>query len=220
MCERPYEKCLEYGTQVLSDTELIAVILRSGTKNNNSIELARQIMFLSRTHEGILGLNHVSLKELKSINGIGTVKAIQLLCVAELSKRMSAATAKEKICFNSPNSISDYYMEKLRHLQQETIWLLLLNTKHQLISDICISKGTVNSSVITPRELFIEALKYEAVNIILLHNHPSGDPTPSNNDISFTNRISKSGSILGIFLSDHIIIGDNKFYSFRENGNL
>lgn len=214
--ERPYEKCLCYGAEYLSDEELLAVLLRTGIKGMNSIELARHILQTQSGNDGILNIHHLTLNKLKEIKGIGTVKAIQILCLSELAKRLAKANAKEGLVFNMPSTIADYYMEELRHQKQEHMKLLMLNTKSKLIGEKNVSKGTVNASLISPRELFIAALEREAVSIILLHNHPSGDPTPSSEDILLTKRVKDAGDLIGIELLDHIIIGNNCYISFAE----
>ncbi len=213
--ERPYEKCLEYGESILSDSELLAVILRSGSHGESAVELARRILSLPAS-TGLSGLCHVSIAELTSIRGIGKVKAIQLKCIAELSRRMARERTREGICFHDPHSIADYYMEDYRHEEQEKVLLIMLDTKNRLIAQQVISMGTVNASLISPREIFVAALKHRAVSIILLHNHPSGNPTPSHDDILLTERIARCGEMLGISLLDHIIIGDQKALSLRE----
>lgn len=214
--ERPYEKCLRYGASVLSDTELLAVLLRTGTKGINSLELAHNILHLSSGDDSLLNIHYLTLQKLKKIKGIGTVKAIQILCLSELAKRLAKANAKEGLVFNLPSTIAEYYMEEMRHQKQEHMKLLMLNTKSKLIGESNISKGTVNASLISPRELFIEALENSAVSIILLHNHPSGDPTPSKEDILLTKRVKEAGDLIGITLLDHIIIGNNCYISFSE----
>ena len=214
--DRPYEKCLCYGAKSLSNAELIASILRTGTKGLNSLELARILLDSSCGDDGLLNIHHLTLDKLKSIKGIGTVKAVQILCLSELAKRLAKATAKEGLVFTLPSTIADYYMEEMRHQKQEFMKLLMLNTKSMLIGETDISKGTVNASLISPRELFIEALEKEAVSIILIHNHPSGDPTPSSQDILLTKRVKDAGSLIGIELLDHIIIGNNCYKSFAE----
>lgn len=213
--ERPYEKCMQSGPESLSDIELLAVLLRTGTKGENALELSRRILYDSG-EEGILAIHHFSLPGLLKMKGIGRVKAIQILCLSELAKRLAKASAKKLLKFSSPASIADYYMEDLRHEGQEIVKLLMLNTKAELISETNISRGTVNASLITPRELLVEALKQEAVSIILLHNHPSGDPTPSEDDRMITRRVAQAGALVGIDLLDHIVIGNNTYYSFRE----
>lgn len=217
--ERPYEKCERLGAGSLSDTELLAVFLRSGSHGENVLELSRRVLYHAG-EDGILGIHHFSLERLKQIKGIGRVKAIQIICISELAKRLAKASACEMLQFTSPASIARYYMEDLRHERQEVMKLLMLNSKSRLIGESDISKGTVNASLITPRELFIEALQKNAVSIIILHNHPSGDPTPSREDILVTERIRQAGDLIGIELLDHIVIGNNCYISFSEQGLL
>lgn len=219
--ERPYEKCERFGAGSLTDIELLAVLLRTGTKGENSLELARRLLYPDsgipqkcETH-----LQDWTKDDLLKIHGIGRVKAIQVLCLCELSKRLSQMNAREELDFSKPGTIAEYYMEDMRHRKQEYMKLLMLNSKSRLIGETEISKGTINMSVVSPRELFIEALQKNAVYIILLHNHPSGDPSPSKDDILVTRRVKEAGELLGIELLDHIIIGDNCYVSLAmRNG--
>lgn len=219
---RPYEKCLQSGPAVLSDSELLAVILRSGVQGCNSLSLANQILSLTKdtSYPGLLGLMHMSLPDLMKINGIGKVKAVQLKCIGELSKRMAAAAARPQLSFNNPVTIARYYMEHLRHEEQEVLLVMMLDGRNHLLGEQMISRGTVGATLVTPREVFIEAFKFHAVGLILVHNHPSGDPTPSECDMDITERISRAGELLGVKLLDHIVIGDQKYVSFREQGML
>ncbi|HJC51335.1 MAG TPA: DNA repair protein RadC [Candidatus Anaerostipes avistercoris] len=214
--ERPYEKCMEYGPGMLSDAELLAVILRSGTKDKTAVELAREILEMHPYYKGILGIFHLSMEELKKLSGIGPAKAVQILAIGELSKRLAAARVEDKLSFHSPQSIAEYYMEKMRHLNREEMILICFNGKNKVIKELRVSVGTVNQTVASPRELFLEALRCEAVSVIMVHNHPSGDPTPSRQDVLTTKRMQKIGDFLGIPLSDHLIIGDGSYVSFRE----
>lgn len=214
--ERPYEKCVRYGARGLTNIELLAVLLRTGTKGENSLTLAKRLLYQDGVQEGILNIHRWTLESLKRVRGIGTVKAVQILCLCEFVKRASKASAGKGLCFHTPSTIADYYMEDLRHSQQEIMKLLMFNTKTRLLGETDISKGTVNASLISPRELFIEALQKNAVSIILLHNHPSGDPTPSKEDILITKRIRDAGSLIGIDLLDHIIIGNHSYVSLSE----
>lgn len=218
--ERPYEKCLCYGANHLTNAELLAVLLRTGTKGMSALELARNILQTSEGKDDILNIHQLTLQKLKKIKGIGNVKAIQILCLSELAKRLAKTSAKEGLIFTLPSSIAKYYMEEMRHQKQEEMKLLMLNTKSKLIGESNISKGTVNASLVSPRELFIEALECNAVSIIMMHNHPSGDPTPSRNDILLTKRIKEAGDLIGIELLDHIIIGNNCYISFAEEQML
>ena len=156
--DRPYEKCEKLGAGALSDTELLAVLLRTGTRGENALELASRILY-HNGESGILGIHQFSIERLKKIHGVGRVKAVQLSCISELAKRLSKASAGELLSFENPDSIARYYMEDLRHEKQEIMKLLMLNSKSKLIGETNISKGTVNASLITPRELFIEALQ-------------------------------------------------------------
>lgn len=219
---RPYEKCLQWGPSVLSDSELLAVILRSGVQGTNSLVLASQILSLTKdtSYPGLLGLLHMSIPDLMKVNGIGKVKAVQLKCIGELSKRMASAVARPRLSFNEPITIAKYYMEHLRHEEQEVLIVMLLDGRNHLLKEETISRGTVNGTLITPREIFMEALKYHAVAVVLVHNHPSGDPTPSECDREITERVYTSGELLGVKLLDHIVIGDQKYISFREQGML
>ncbi|WP_455503646.1 RadC family protein [Blautia sp.] len=219
---RPYEKCLQWGPSVLSDSELLAVILRNGVQGTNSLVLANQILSLTKdtSYPGLLGLLHMSIPDLMKVNGIGKVKAVQLKCIGELSKRMASAVARPRLSFNEPITIAKYYMEHLRHEEQEVLIVMLLDGRNHLLKEETISRGTVNGTLITPREIFMEALKYHAVAVVLVHNHPSGDPTPSECDREITERVYTSGELLGVKLLDHIVIGDQKYISFREQGML
>lgn len=216
--ERPYEKCEEFGPGHLSDAELLAVIIRAGTKEMRATQLASYILSHHPVYKGIAGINYFTINELTKIKGVGRVKAIQILCIAELSKRIAKASVKDGLQFHSPSSIADYYMESTRFLRREQMMLLLFDSKNKLMKEITISKGTVNSSLASPREILIEALRYEAVFMILLHNHPSGNPNPSLPDLEVTKRIKEAGELVGIKLSDHIILGEHCYVSLRERG--
>lgn len=220
--ERPYEKCERFGAGSLTDSELLAVLLRCGTKGENSLELARKLLYpeTETQKKGETHLQSWTKEDLLKIHGIGKVKAVQILCLCELSKRLSQLSAREMLDFSKPGTIAEYYMEDMRHRRQEYIKLLMLNARLRLIGESELSKGTVNMSIISPRELFVEALKKNAVYIILMHNHPSGDPTPSKDDRLITKRVKEAGSLLGIELLDHIIIGDNCYVSLALEGFL
>lgn len=216
--ERPYEKCERYGAGALSDAELLAVIIRTGTKKQRAIDLAVNILNYSTAYPGLKGLNYLSMKELTRIKGIGRVKAIELLCLTELTRRMAKEATRDSLRLTAPQSVADYYMQDMRHRTAEQVLLIMLDSKNRILKDLVISEGTVNTSIMPVREVFVYAVKYEAVNIILLHNHPSGDPTPSSEDIRVTKKIAEAGKLIGISLMDHIIIGDNRYISLKEQG--
>lgn len=216
--EQPREKFGRFGAQALSDAELLALILRSGTKDMTALQLAQTL--LAQKDKGLLNLVYMNPQEMKKIPGIGQVKAAQLKCIAELAGRIAKCSRLGEIRLNDPASIAYYYMETLRHEPKERLLLAMFDAKSNLLGDEVISVGTVNYSLVSPREIFIRALECHAVHIVLLHNHPSGDPAPSDADILVTHRVMESGKMLGIALADHIIIGDNRYMSFRENGLL
>lgn len=214
--ERPYEKCMEYGAGSLTDAELLAVILRSGTHGRSSVELSRDILRLSGRESGLTGLYGLSLEDLRKVKGIGKVKALQVQAIGELSKRLSRERAKKGLVLDRPDTIAEYYMEQLRHEEQERLICMMLDTKNHLLGQCELFRGTVNASLISPREIFLQAFRFHAVNLILIHNHPSGDPTPSKEDYCVTERVFQGGELLDIHLLDHIVIGDQQYVSFRE----
>ncbi len=184
------------------------------------MELAGQILQLSKDESGLLGLHHLSLQQLMELRGVGKVKAIQLKCLGELSTRIARTSARKKLSFTDPETIALYYMEQLRHQEQEQLVCMFLNTRNQFLGEAVLSKGTVNASLISPREIFLTALQYHAVHLILVHNHPSGDASASEEDILLTRRVAQAGELLGITLLDHIVIGDHEYVSLRRQGVL
>ena len=216
--EQPLEKCILYGARALSDAELLAVILKTGTRNLTALQLAQ--LFLSRKEKNLLNLVNMRPEEMKEIPGIGQVKAAQLKCIAELAERIAKTSRLRDVRLNEPASVAGYYMESLRHKTKENLLLAMFDAKSHLLGEETISVGTVTNSLVSPREIFMIAMEYRAAHIVLLHNHPSGDPTPSEADLAVTRRVAEGGRILEIVLADHIIIGDNRYISFRENGLL
>lgn len=217
MQEMPYEKFLRFGEQSLTEAELLAIILRTGTKDISAVDLGRQILEMAGS---LNGLYHIRLSDLMELRGIGEVKAVKIKCIAELSRRMAKECAKETLIFNNPPSVAAYYMEELRHEKREKVLLVLLDSKGLVLNEVVLSTGTVNASLISNREIFIEVLRAEAVAMVLLHNHPSGNPMPSEQDEAITSLIKKGAKLLDVALIDHIIIGDNRYFSFREHGYL
>lgn len=214
----PYEKFITYGSKALTDSELLAILLRTGTRGVNACQLGERVLSeTARYGNGLLGLYHISLQDLMKIEGIGEVKAVQLKAISEFSTRMAQAKAKNKLCFHSPYSIADYYMERFRHQNVEYVLLLLFDSGMHLIGEKILSKGTVNASLLSPREVYVHALREQAAGVMLLHNHPGGNPAPSENDLRITERIREAGALTDIPLLDHIIIGDNNYFSFQES---
>lgn len=217
MTNKPYEKFKELGPNALSNEELLAIILRTGTSNKPALKIAEEVLDTKDAYQGKLtGLYHKSLKELMEIDGIGEVKAIKLKCLTELSLRMAKERLENRVVFTNPSDIAEYYMETCRHLEVEKVFLLCLDNQLRLIKEYELSKGTINTSLISPREIFIEALNAKAVYILLIHNHPSGNPSPSKADIQITLKVLEAGEIIDIKLLDHIIIGDHSYVSLKE----
>ena len=213
--ERPYEKFLSLGASGLSDADLLAIIIKTGTKDKSAVDIGQEI--LSGRHGNLLNLYEMSYDELIQVSGIGQIKAIQLKAVAELSMRISKAKRARSIRMNTPVTIADYYMEQMRHLQQEVVICAYFDVKSRFLGDKFISKGSLSSSVVDISSVMRTALEKNASKIVLLHNHPSGDCTPSKDDIAVTDRLAEGSRIFSIELCDHIIIGDNEYYSFYEN---
>ena len=219
--DMPYEKFLKFGPESLSEAELLAVILRTGTKNCSAVSLAEKILSLSKgKQKGLNALHHISLSELMEIPGIGEVKAVKIKCIGELSKRMARERAEDELRFDLPSTVASYFMEELRHEEKEMILLLSLDSRLHLIEKYVLSIGPVNAPLLSPREVFVRALKCQASSVILLHNHPSGDATPSREDLLVTGKIKETGELVEIPLIDHIIIGDGCYPSLKEKNLL
>lgn len=218
LSERPREKLYSQGVEALSNPELLAILIRIGNKEDSAIDLARRI--LSLDERGIAYLTDITLDELTQVKGIGQSKACQILAAIEFGKRINRRGVLDKIRVNSPQVLADLLMQEMRYLTKEHFKIAILDTKNQILKIEDISVGTLNASIVHPRDVFKIAIKSNANAIILIHNHPSGDTTPSNEDINITNRLVECGSLLGIKVLDHIIIGDNDFLSFKEKNLL
>ncbi len=220
-CEKPYERFEVFGAAALTDAELLAIILRTGIKGTDAVEIARRVLDLGKYPRcGFLGLIDADIRQLEEVPGIGKVKAIKLKCLAEIALRMHESRLKSGLNVRSASTVAEYYMERMRHNKSECVLLLSVDSKGQIIRETELTRGSVNRSLTPIRSVLLEALDAEAVRIILLHNHPSGDPTPSADDRSLTLKLQESCSMIEIPLLDHIIIGDNRYYSFSENGEL
>ena len=240
---RPYEKFEKYGAEALTDPELLAVVIKSGCKGKSAVELAAEILYPhfddtdssdlkhirytdSRVQDpyrdnapcGLVRLMNLSEDDVRSMKGIGRVKLIQLCCIAELSKRIATEQAVCRLNISSPDSVADYYMEMLRHKSEEEVHVMLLNSRNNIIKSVMISMGTATYSAVSPREIFMAALKYKASGVIVVHNHPSGDPEPSSDDIVLSEKLKELGTMMSIPLRDFLIIGDNRYTSFLERG--
>lgn len=211
--ERPREKLLKLGAQNLSNAELLALIIRTGNKKRTAVELAQDIL---NNFGGLSSLMTLGVEEIQKINGVGLAKSTQLRAITELSKRLFASSEDNKIRVKGPRDVFNLMMPKLRYSKQEIFCLILLDAKSQLISIPEITKGGLTSSIVHPREVFKEAIRRSSAAIILVHNHPSGIPDPSEEDIKITHRLLKAGELMGIEVLDHIVIGDGIFESMKE----
>lgn len=213
--ERPRERLLKEGAQTLSNQELIAIILRTGTVNESVLQVSQRLL---RQFEGLKLLKDASVEELTKIKGIGKAKAVQLMASIELGKRFGRLNMDETYTIHSPEDGANYVMEDMRFLQQEHFVSLYLDTKNKVIHKQTVFVGSLNASIVHPREVFKEGLRRSAASIICFHNHPSGDPTPSREDIEVTKRLVEAGKIIGIDVLDHIVIGDRNYVSLKEKG--
>mgnify|MGYP004497891331 FL=1 len=215
IAERPYEKLELYGEKSLSNAELLAIIIKTGTKQETSVQLAQKILRLnnSKNIDELNFLRELSLEELITINGIGRVKAIQIKAVCELSIRMNKPIDYKKVVIKEPNDVAKLLMHDLRFLKREIIKVIILNNKNVILKILDIALGATNSAKVDIKDILSEAVKMQAPKIILVHNHPSGDSTPSKSDIQITDRVYEAANILGIELLDHIVIGNMEYTS-------
>lgn len=212
--ERPREKLVQFGVSALSNAELLAILIRTGTKDISAIELSQHI--LSYDPSGLKYLAECTVQELSKIKGIGVTKACQIIAAIEIGQRISKMASIERLQITSPKDIASIFMEEMRYYKKEYFKVLLLNTKNEIISTELISIGNLNASLVHPREVFVQAIKKSAASMVLLHNHPSGNPIPSQEDIAITKRLIEAAKIIGIDILDHVIIGDGVYKSFKE----
>jgi DNA repair protein RadC len=215
--ERPRERFIQNGPASLSNHELIAILLRTGTKDESVLQLSNRLL---TNFEGLRLLKDATLEEMTEIKGIGLAKAIQILAAVEIGRRITNLNYTDRYVIRSPEDGANYVMHDMRFLTQEHFVCLYLNTKNQVLHKQTIFIGSLNASIVHPREVFREALKRSAASIIAIHNHPSGSPDPSREDIEVTKRLVECGKMIGIDVLDHLIIGENKFVSLKEKGYL
>jgi len=209
---RPRERLLKEGAEALSDVELLAILLRTGSRATTALDLASLLM---ARFKNLHRLVDAAVEELSDVKGVGPAKASQVKAALELARRLAQFSEASRPVIKSPDDAAALVMEEMRHLDREHFRALLLNTKNQVIGTDKVSVGTLNSSTVHPRELFRNAIRKSAASMVLVHNHPSGDPAPSREDLDITRRLVEVGKIIGIEILDHIIIGDNRFTSFR-----
>ncbi len=214
--ERPRERMLHHGAEALSNAELLAILLRTGTARESALSLAQRLLVEA---EGLSGLIRLSLEELMQKKGIGLAKAVQVKAGIELGRRIARESQfRDRVTIRTPRDAATFMMEEMRYLSQEHFVVLFLNTKNQVSAHETIFIGSLNASIVHPREVFQAAIRRNSASIICMHNHPSGDPTPSPEDIDVTRRLVEAGKILGIEVLDHIIIGDRRYTSMKEKG--
>jgi DNA repair protein RadC len=211
--ERPREKLELKGAKMLSNHELLAILLRTGTKNRSAITLAQEIIC---KYPNLSMLRSITIDELIEIKGIGRTKAIQILAAIELGYRANATIIERGYQIKSPTDCADYIGEEVKHLEQEHFIALYLDTKNRILAKKTLFVGSLNRSIVHPREVFKEALKHGCASIIVVHNHPSGDPTPSTQDVTITKRLMEVGEVMGIEVLDHLVIGTQGYISMKE----
>ena len=213
--DRPREKMAANGAAVLTDAELIAILLRTGTAEKSAIDIASEMTADGGLYKRLAGITR--LNELTNIKGLGQAKAATVLAALEIGRRIASAKPIEKIHLSCPQDVADFLMPRLRYAAKEQFVVILLNNKNKVIGTEVVSEGSLNSSIVHPREVYAPAILHHAAAIMVAHNHPSGDPKPSIEDEEVTRQLLRSGKVLGIPLIDHVIIGDGNYYSFLEN---
>ncbi|MEK6935498.1 MAG: DNA repair protein RadC [Nanoarchaeota archaeon] len=210
---RPRERFLKLGPEALSDAELFAILLRTGTRGENVVDMSNRLI----AEYGLDKLFECSLKELQEIKGIGPAKAMQILTIAEIQKRINQSKhpIKKITC---AEDVFNYFHERLKDKKEEHFYILMLDTKNNIIAEQLISKGILDASIIHPREVFKPAIKNSASKIILVHNHPSGDPNPSGEDLEITEKLTNAGEEIGINILDHVILGKEGYWNSKEKG--
>jgi DNA repair protein RadC len=217
--ERPRERLVKFGGDALSDAQLLAILVGSGVSgaNKSAVDICRDLL---KVFDNLSNLDRASVAELCKVKGIGLAKAAQIKAALEVGKRLASTRSGNTTRMTTSRAFVEYFAPFMKNLRKEVVKVALLDNKLHLIKDFVISEGSVNSSIVHPREVMIPAIKESATKIVLIHNHPSGDPAPSQADIEITHRVSKAGEIIGIKLLDHIIIGGTEFYSFADEGMI
>ena len=213
--DRPREKMANKGATALTDAELVAILLRTGTAEKSALDIASELTADGGLYKRLASITR--LNELMNIKGLGQAKAATVLAALEIGRRIASAKPVEKIHLSCPQDVAEFLMPRLRYAVKEQFIVILLNGKNKVVGTEVISEGSLSSSVVHPREVYASALLHHAAAIMVAHNHPSGDPKPSDEDKEITSLLAQSGKVLGIPLVDHIVIGDGTYYSFLEN---
>ncbi len=215
--ERPREKLLQRGVHALSDAELLAILIRVGSRRSTALDLARSIL---SQEKNLRGIARKTPQELMRLKGIGQAKAVELLTAFEIGRRVQGETPGEKLVISSPDIVARFMIPRLREKQTESFWVILLDSKNGMMHEEALTVGTLNASLVHPREVFKVAIDHVAAAVIVVHNHPSGNPEPSSEDVSVTRQLVDAGKIIGIPVHDHIIIAGDSYTSFAERGLL
>lgn len=217
--ERPRERLLKFGASGMSTAQLLAIILRTGGRNASAIGLARELM---NRFNGLQGIDDAGVAEFSSIKGMGTAKTAQVKAALELGRRLLQNDSDEaqNPSFKNSRDVFEYYRPRFYGLKKERFMCVLLDSRNRIFREIIVSEGTLTSSLVHPREVFRDAIKEAAASVMFLHNHPSGDPNPSRDDINITKRLVETGKIVGINVLDHIVISDGKYLSLMEKGYI
>lgn len=215
--DRPREKLARVGAGALGDNELLAIVLGQGRPDASALDLANAVLAAA---DGVAGLARTVHDELTRIHGIGRARAAQVLAAVELGRRTVAHAGCARVQMTSPRTVADYLLPLYGNRRVEQFGVLLLDTKHRVLRGTVLSVGTLDASIVHPREVFREAVAGGASAIVLFHNHPSGDPEPSREDTRLTERLMAAGALMGIDVIDHVILGDARYFSYREKGSL
>ncbi len=215
--ERPRERLFKYGEHTLTNAELLAILFKNGSKGTNAVEMGREIISYFKSFRN---MSHTDIEELRKFKGVGDTKIAQIRAAFEIGRRMMCEDRKDSLSVSSPKEVAAFIMPRLRDIKKEVFKILLLDGKNKIIDIIEIEEGSVDYAVPQIRDIMLKAIQNFAVSVIAVHNHPSGDPEPSKEDIAFTDNLKKAGEALQVNVLDHIIIGDNKFYSFTEHACL
>ncbi len=215
--DRPREKLARLGVGVLGDNELLAVVLGHGFRRDSALEIANRVLVMS---DGVQGLTRVTERQLHRVDGIGPAKAAQVLAAIELGRRTLTRAPSDRTSLGSPQDVAAYLLPGHGSGPVEQFGIVLLDTKHRVIRTTVLSVGTLDASLVHPREVFRTAAEHGAAALVLFHNHPSGDPTPSGDDIALTKRLAEAGVLMGIEVLDHLVLADSTYFSFKEAGRM
>ena len=211
--QRPRERLAKLGAGVLADAELLAILLRVGKKGSSALQIGQRLLFV---FEGLEGLQKATFTELCNVEGVGPAKAAQLKAAVEVGRRLARSRPKEQVIITSPQDVADQVQYKMVNLEQEELWVLLLDSRNQLIRIEQLYRGTLNSSSVRPAEIYRTGIRHNAAALIIVHNHPSGDPAPSPEDVQLTRTLIDAGRLLEMPVLDHVVVGNRGMISIKS----